>query len=107
MTLVSKDHTNVTLEPSSECFDESTVKEQAKQVTQVAVAEQQNNIGEIKKFQSFSRLQKLFRVIALVIKFVRILQSRMEDKKKEEKYTRVLRSTFKEIKRDKEAKTVV
>ena len=77
------------------------------QVTQVAVAEQQNSIGEIEKFQSFSRLQKLFRVIALVIKFVRILQSRMEDKKKEEKYTRVLRSTFKEIKRDKEAKTVV
>lgn len=107
MTLVSKDYTNVTLEPSSECFDESTVKEQAKQVTQVAVAEQQNSIGEIKKFQSFSTLQKLFRVIALVIKFVRILQSRMEDKKKEEKYTRVLRSTFKEIKRDKEAKTVV
>lgn len=107
MTLVSKDYTNVILEPSSECFDESTVKEQAKQVTQVAVAEQQNSIGEIKKFQSFSRLQKLFRVIALVIKFVRILQLRMEDKKKEEKYTRVLRSTFKEIKRDKEAKTVV
>lgn len=108
MTLVSKDYTNVTLEPSSdhECFDESTVKEQAKQVTQVAVAEQQNSISEIKKFQSFSRLQKLFRVIALVIKFVRFLQSRMEDKKKEEKYTRV-RSTFKEIKRDKEAKTVV
>ena len=29
-----------------------------------------------------------------------------EDKKKEAKYTRVLRSTFKEIKRDKEAKTI-
>lgn len=42
----------------------------------------------------------------MVIKFVRILQSRMEDRKKEEKCTRVLRSTFKEIKRDKEAKTI-
>lgn len=60
MTLVSKDYTNVTLEPSSECFDESTVKEQAKQVTQVAVAEQQNSIGETKKVSEFQQAAKTF-----------------------------------------------
>jgi hypothetical protein len=95
------------MEPPTECFDEMTVKEQAKQVTLVTVAERQTSISEIIKCERFSSLQRLLRVTALVLKFVRILQSRTEIRKKEQESTRVLRSTSKEInKKYEEVKTI-
>jgi len=96
---------NSSMDPPAECLDEMTLKKRNQQVS-LLVTEESIHISELIKCDRFSSLQRLLRVTALVIKFVRILRSRVKNRETMNKSTRALRSRTREFSKEEEIKTI-